>query len=208
MACPLRCQERGVAEPPREIHGARVIRYAGDPAWSEMSDEQWEKHVSGMSTVVAMPVIDYGYRLDPDDPDDHYVLRLHVEGTVSDDNPGERMAAICAFNEEARDLGLDEIPMLPSPWNDIRGDAQLEAQRTAALREEFGESDSCPWGLRCAATCRECDAALLEIGRSDWAVVRAGWGGKDLEPGRALVVAYGTREDVRRSVDRHASGTH
>jgi hypothetical protein len=174
-----------------------VIRYAGDPTWPELDpdlDPDLE-NVSGMSTVVAMAVIDYGYRLDPDD--DHYVLRLHIEGTVSDDHPGDRDSAIRSFYEGLDWLRLDEIPMLPPPWNDIRADARLEEQRSALLREEFGESPTYPWGLRCAATCRECDAALLEIGRTDWAVVRAAGNHLHLDS-----VGEGLSDQPRR---RHAS---
>jgi hypothetical protein len=195
-----------MSTPPREIRGARVIRYAGDPSWSEPWHEQREVgDVSVGTTVVALAVVDYGF----DPYDDHYILRLHVEGWASDDNPGDRASAIDAFNEEISELGLAEIPMLPPPWNDVRGDAPLEARLSVLLRDELGENHAYPWGVKCAATCGACEAALCEVGRTDWAVVNSlTWTGQQSESRRPRIEAWGTWEHVRGSVDRHTARSH
>jgi hypothetical protein len=91
--------------------------------------------------VVALAVVDYGF----DPYDDHYILRLHVEWWASDDQPGDRASALWAFNEEVSELGLAEIPLLPPPWHDVRGDAPLEARLSVLLRDELGENHAYPW---------------------------------------------------------------
>lgn len=195
-----------MSTPPREIRGARVIRYAGDPSWHELNPEELPEDGSLGTTVVALAVVDYGY--DPDD--DHYILRLHVEGWASDDQPGDRATAIRAFNDEVNELGLVEIPLLPPPWRDINADAPLQDRFSALLRQELGEHHAHPWGVRrCAATCSGCDAALCEVGRTHWAVVNnLAWSGQQLESSRPRVEAYGSWDDVRRSVDRHTTRAH
>jgi hypothetical protein len=152
--------------------------------------------------VVALAVIDYG-STHPDGK--HYILRLHVEGWASDDWRGDPANAIEFFDEEVEELGLIEVALLPPPWRDINANASLQAHLFDIAAAGAGEDHSYPWGVRCvAATCGACDAALCEVGRSDWAVVNTiTWSGQRSESNRPRVEAYGSWEDVRRSVARH-----
>ncbi len=121
--------------------------------------------------MVALAVVDYGYRFDPDD--DSYILRLHVEGWASDDDRGDRANAIRFFDEEVSELGLVEIPLLPPPWQDVNADAVVQDRLSTLLRQELGENHTYPWAVRVAATCPVCEGALCEVGRTDWAVVNS-----------------------------------
>jgi len=171
-------------------------------------DERPEVDVG--TEVVAVAVVDYGGSFRGDDPDgDHYILQLQG-GWASDDWCGDRANAIHCFDEQVEELQLVEIALLPAPWHDVNADASHQTRLTALLREELGESHTYPWGVvRCAATCGSCDAALCEVGRADWAVVnQLTWSGQQAESNRPRVEAYGSWEDVRRSVDRHTAPSH
>ena len=199
-----------MSTPPREIRGARVIRYAGDPRWHERDTDK-RPEVSVGTDVVALAVVDYGGSFRGNDPDgDHYILRLHVEGWASDDERGDRANAIEFFDEEVEELGLDEVALLPPPWRDVNADAPAQDRLTTLLRKELGENHKYPWGVvRCAAACGWCEAALCEVGRRDWAVINSiTWSGEQLDANRPRVEAYGSWEDVRRSVDRHTARSH
>jgi hypothetical protein len=194
-----------MAEPPHEIYGARVIRYAGDPncGWRERG-----KSSDVPSDVKAVAVVDYGGAVARDD--DHYLLHFHGAGSVTDDDVMDRANAIVCFHEEISWLGLVEIPLLPSPWQDVNADSVVQDRLSTLLRQELGETHSYPWGVRCvSATCNWCEGALCEINRREWAVINTiTWTGQLSQSTRPRVEAYGSWEDVRRAVDRHTARSH
>ena len=190
--------------PPRTIRGARVIRYAGDPSctWRERG-----KSSDVPSDVTAIAVVDYGGATALQD--DHYLLRFHGSGWISDDDLMDRANAIRCFHEEIIWMGLAEVGLLPPPWQDVNADADAQTRLSTLLRRELGENHSYPWGVRCvAATCPMCEGALCEVGRTDWAVINTiTWSGRQ-GSSRPRVEAYGTWDDVRRSIDRHTARSH
>ena len=95
------CHGRDVTQPPREIGGGRVVRFAGDHTWPAAEDPAIGRH----STVLAMALIDYG-------GPEYYILQVDDQGRQADAYFGHDLKeASETFSDWIDEVRLAEIPL-------------------------------------------------------------------------------------------------
>jgi hypothetical protein len=91
-----------MALPPREIGGARVLRFAGDAGWPEVDESPAD--LGFVEPVTALAIVQY------EGEPAYFVFWLHSNGTVADSWHETLDDAIEATAEDGEKLGWVEMP--------------------------------------------------------------------------------------------------